>query len=86
MAYLMPLSHGTDAGAGEFIVEGGFPWEDAVIVMIELRLLCSVIFDSMKISLWHGGFEMKIRHLGLENVTVFDKIEIAFDEGINIFI
>lgn len=29
---------------------------------------------------------MKIRHLGLENVTVFDKIEIAFDEGINIFI
>mgnify|MGYP001734338421 CR=1 FL=1 len=44
--------------------------------MIELRLLCSVIFDSMKISLWHGGFEMKIRHLELENVTVFDKIEI----------
>ena len=30
MGYLMPLSHGTDAGAGEFIVEGGFPWEDAV--------------------------------------------------------
>ena len=29
---------------------------------------------------------MKIRHLELENVTVFDKIEIAFDEGINIFI
>ena len=29
---------------------------------------------------------MKIRHLGLENVTVFDKIEIAFDEGKNIFI
>ena len=29
---------------------------------------------------------MKISHLELENVTVFDKIDIEFDKGINIFI